>query len=101
MGLPYVSNHAGQLLFGPTDGYLYFFTGNGGIRGDPFNFSQNKKSLLGKIMRLNIDELPGKLKMDTLMIHTFLRCPSFSLFSVILLCRISPFSIKSPLYQHI
>jgi glucose/arabinose dehydrogenase len=59
MGLPYVSNHAGQLLFGPTDGYLYFFTGNGGIRGDPFNFSQNKKSLLGKIMRLNIDELPG------------------------------------------
>lgn len=58
MGLPYVSNHAGQLLFGPTDGYLYFFTGNGGIRGDPFNFSQNKKSLLGKIMRLNIDELP-------------------------------------------
>ncbi|XP_051187666.1 HIPL1 protein isoform X2 [Lolium perenne] len=58
MGLPYVSNHAGQILFGPTDGYLYFFTGNGGIRGDPFNFSQNKKSLLGKIMRLNIDELP-------------------------------------------
>ncbi|KAM0859503.1 hypothetical protein ACQ4PT_047140 [Festuca glaucescens] len=58
MGLPYVSNHAGQLLFGPTDGYLYIFTGNGGIRGDPFNFSQNKKSLLGKIMRLNIDDLP-------------------------------------------
>ncbi|KAM0841588.1 hypothetical protein ACQ4PT_058920 [Festuca glaucescens] len=58
MGLPHISNHAGQLLFGPTDGYLYFFMGNGGIRGDPFNFSQNKKSLLGKIMRLNIDELP-------------------------------------------
>ncbi|XP_014758483.1 HIPL1 protein isoform X2 [Brachypodium distachyon] len=58
MGLPYVSNHAGQLLFGPTDGYLYFFTGNGGIRGDPFNFSQNGKSLLGKVLRLDIDELP-------------------------------------------
>ncbi|PNT62690.1 HIPL1 protein isoform X1 [Brachypodium distachyon] len=58
MGLPYVSNHAGQLLFGPTDGYLYFFTGHGGIRGDPFNFSQNGKSLLGKVLRLDIDELP-------------------------------------------
>ncbi|XP_014757348.1 HIPL1 protein isoform X1 [Brachypodium distachyon] len=58
MGLPYVSNHAGQLLFGPNDGCLYFFTGNGGIRGDPFNFSQNGKSLLGKVLRLDVDELP-------------------------------------------
>ncbi|PNT62693.1 hypothetical protein BRADI_4g07240v3 [Brachypodium distachyon] len=58
MGLPYVPNHAGQILFGPSDGYLYILTGNGGIRGDPFNFSLNEKSLLGKILRIDIDELP-------------------------------------------
>lgn len=60
MGLPFTSHHAGQILFGPTDGYLYFMMGDGGNRGDPFNFSQNKKSLLGKIMRLDVNNLPSK-----------------------------------------
>jgi glucose/arabinose dehydrogenase len=60
MGLPYTSQHGGQILFGPTDGYLYFMMGDGGQKGDPFNFAQNKKSLLGKIMRLDIDSAPGK-----------------------------------------
>ncbi|KAJ1294090.1 hypothetical protein BS78_01G119900 [Paspalum vaginatum] len=55
MGLPYTAHHGGQILFGPTDGYLYLMMGDGGNKGDPFNFSQNKKSLLGKIMRLDID----------------------------------------------
>ncbi|KAK9119505.1 hypothetical protein Scep_017598 [Stephania cephalantha] len=58
MGLPFTGHHAGQILFGPTDGYLYFMMGDGGSRGDPYNFAQNKKSLLGKIMRFNIDDLP-------------------------------------------
>ncbi|CAN6287189.1 unnamed protein product [Urochloa humidicola] len=55
MGLPYTAHHGGQILFGPADGYLYLMMGDGGSKGDPFNFSQNKKSLLGKIMRLDID----------------------------------------------
>ncbi|TVU45609.1 hypothetical protein EJB05_05100, partial [Eragrostis curvula] len=55
MGLPYTAHHGGQILFGPTDGYLYLMMGDGGSKGDPFNFSQNKKSLLGKIMRLDVD----------------------------------------------
>lgn len=55
MGLPYIAHHGGQILFGPTDGYLYLMMGDGGSEGDPFNFSQNKKSLLGKIMRLDVD----------------------------------------------
>ncbi|CAM0902167.1 unnamed protein product [Alopecurus aequalis] len=59
MGLPYTSQHGGQILFGPADGYLYFMMGDGGQKGDPFNFAQNKKSLLGKIMRLDIDSTPG------------------------------------------
>lgn len=58
MGLPYTSQHGGQILFGPTDGYLYLMMGDGGQKGDPFNFAQNKKSLLGKIMRLDIDNTP-------------------------------------------
>lgn len=60
MGLPYTGHHGGQILFGPEDGYLYFMMGDGGNNGDPFNFAQNKKSLLGKIMRLNVDQLPSE-----------------------------------------
>ncbi len=49
------SNHnGGKLLFGP-DGNLYFGTGDGGSGGDPSNFAQNGNSLLGKMMRLNVD----------------------------------------------
>jgi glucose/arabinose dehydrogenase len=60
LGLPFAFNHAGQILFGPADGYLYVLMGDGGRGGDPFNFSQNKKSLLGKILRLDIDNLPSE-----------------------------------------
>ncbi|KAG9449630.1 hypothetical protein H6P81_009595 [Aristolochia fimbriata] len=59
MGLPFTGHHGGQILFGPEDGYLYFMMGDGGNRGDPYNFSQNKKSLLGKIMRFDVDNLPS------------------------------------------
>ncbi|KAI3736755.1 hypothetical protein L2E82_26740 [Cichorium intybus] len=59
MGLPYTGHHGGQILFGP-DGYLYFMMGDGGGEGDPQNFAQNKKSLLGKIMRLDIDNIPSQ-----------------------------------------
>ncbi|EFH46999.1 hypothetical protein ARALYDRAFT_493989 [Arabidopsis lyrata subsp. lyrata] len=57
MGLPYTSHHGGQILFGPKDGYLYFMMGDGGSKGDPHNFAQNKKSLLGKIMRLDVNNV--------------------------------------------
>jgi glucose/arabinose dehydrogenase len=60
MGLPFTAHHGGQILFRPTDGYLYLMMGDGGSKGDPFNFSQNKKSLLGKIMRLDIDGTQSK-----------------------------------------
>ncbi|KAK9520778.1 hypothetical protein VZT92_020641 [Zoarces viviparus] len=52
------SNHnGGQLLFG-HDGYLYIFIGDGGRAGDPFGKfgnSQNKSTLLGKVLRVDID----------------------------------------------
>ncbi|KAM3910544.1 HHIP-like protein 1 [Leptodactylus fuscus] len=51
------SNHnGGQILFG-VDGYLYVFTGDGGRAGDPFGEfgnAQNKSSLLGKVLRINV-----------------------------------------------
>ncbi|KAI3726920.1 hypothetical protein L1987_66727 [Smallanthus sonchifolius] len=65
MGLPFTSHHAGQILFGPNDGYLYFMMGDGG-GGDPYNFAQNKKSLLGKIMRFDVDNIPSESEITRL-----------------------------------
>ncbi|KAL5553990.1 hypothetical protein UlMin_041391 [Ulmus minor] len=59
MGLTFPFNHGGQILFGPADGYLYAMVGDGGQGGDPFGFSQNKRSLVGKILRLDIDNFPS------------------------------------------
>lgn len=60
MGLPYMAHHGGQILFGPADGYLYLMMGDGGNIGDPYNFAQNKKAMLGKIMRLDINNMQSK-----------------------------------------
>ncbi|KAH6756376.1 catalytics protein [Perilla frutescens var. hirtella] len=60
LGLPFTANHGGQILFSPADGYLYIMMGDGGSKGDPYNFAQNKKSLLGKIMRVDVDNFPSE-----------------------------------------
>ena len=52
---PDFSNHnGGKLNFG-TDGYLYFATGDGGSGNDPDNNAQNGNSLLGKMLRIDIN----------------------------------------------
>ena len=49
------SNHnGGQITFGP-DGMLYLFFGDGGGSGDPQGNAQNLNSLLGKVLRLDVD----------------------------------------------
>jgi glucose/arabinose dehydrogenase len=55
------TNHkAGDLAFGP-DGYLYIGMGDGGGGGDPTNAGQNLQTLLGKMLRIDVDTTNGAL----------------------------------------
>lgn len=49
---PFGPHNGGDLNFGPADGYLYISSGDGG--GDPM-VSQDNTSLLGKILRIDVD----------------------------------------------
>jgi glucose/arabinose dehydrogenase len=60
IGHPGNTNHnGGQLAFG-GDGFLYAGTGDGGGGGDPANNAQNPKSLLGKLLRLDVESTKVK-----------------------------------------
>ena len=48
-------HNGGMLAFGPTDGMLYVSLGDGGGDHDPFGSAQALDSLLGKILRLDVD----------------------------------------------
>ncbi|HUP43292.1 MAG TPA: PQQ-dependent sugar dehydrogenase, partial [Thermoanaerobaculia bacterium] len=51
---PFANHNGGAIAFGP-DGLLYVGLGDGGPAGDPSDHAQNPASLLGKILRLDVD----------------------------------------------
>ena len=54
----FANHNGGQLAFSPNDGFLYIGTGDGGGSGDPSNNAQNPQSLLGKILRIDVESPP-------------------------------------------
>ena len=52
---PYPNHNGGSVVFGP-DQYLYLGLGDGGSGGDPENNGQSLNSLLGKILRIDVDQ---------------------------------------------
>ncbi len=57
---PYASHNGGAVRFGP-DGYLYIGMGDGGSGNDPQNYAQDLTSLLGKILRIDVNTTTGAL----------------------------------------
>ena len=51
---PYTNHNGGNLMFG-WDGYLYISMGDGGSGGDPGNRAQNVDSVLGKLLRIDVN----------------------------------------------
>jgi glucose/arabinose dehydrogenase len=59
-GISFANHNGGTVAFGPNDGLLYFGTGDGGSGNDPFNKAQDLSMLLGKIGRIDVDNInPG------------------------------------------
>ncbi|MBL8215537.1 MAG: PQQ-dependent sugar dehydrogenase [Bryobacterales bacterium] len=62
---PYYNHNGGQIEFG-KDGFLYIGSGDGGWEGDPLDAGQDLSSLLGKILRIDVntednDAIPYKV----------------------------------------
>lgn len=51
---PYSNHNGGQIAFG-ADGMLYIALGDGGGGGDPLQHGQNPNTLLGSLLRINVD----------------------------------------------
>ena len=58
---PFNNHNGGHIAFGPN-GYLYISSGDGGSGGDPMNNAQDTSSLLGKILKIDVDGSGGGLE---------------------------------------
>jgi hypothetical protein len=52
---PHTNHNGGQIAFGP-DGFLYIAMGDGGSAGDPQGHGQNRFTLLGSLLRIDVDQ---------------------------------------------
>ncbi len=57
---PFSNHNGGQIVFGP-DSMLYIALGDGGAGGDPFGNGQNLSTLLGAILRINVNHTQAGL----------------------------------------
>ncbi len=60
---PYTNHNGGQVAFGP-DGYLYLALGDGGSAGDPLNNAQDTTTLLGALLRIDVEGEPYSIPPD-------------------------------------
>ena len=63
---PEAIHNGGHLAFGPRDGYLYIGSGDGGTFRDPDNMAQRPDTLLGKILRIDVESgvMPYAVPLD-------------------------------------
>jgi uncharacterized protein (TIGR03437 family) len=52
---PFSNHNGGGLVFNERDGFLYIGTGDGGSGGDPENNGQRTDTLLGKMLRIDVE----------------------------------------------
>jgi uncharacterized repeat protein (TIGR03806 family) len=75
---PYKNHNGGDIKFGP-DGLLYISFGDGGSAGDPINSGQDTNTLLGALLRIDVDTtFPYSLPVDNPFVGTAGRDEIFS-----------------------